>query len=119
MILNDDLLNKYKSELLPYFLQKIQKTILHWLEPMILTFKKMNTKFDKVVSLFDVWTISMDDKKGQWGNRMEGGYIRQIFVYNEKDKNFHSLKLGFSDQFTQNIGLKNSTDIQTSYNQGK
>ena len=40
----------------------------------------------------------MDDKKGQWGNRIQGGYIRQIFVYNEKDKNFHSLQLGFSDQ---------------------
>ena len=26
--------------------------------------KNKNTKFDKVVSLFDVWTNNMDDKEG-------------------------------------------------------
>ena len=94
-----DQLEKYKAELLPYFFTKDSENYPPLVESQdFVPFKKNNKLFDKVVSLFDVWDTTMDDKKGQWNNRIEGGYIREIFVYNEKDKNFDSLELGFSDQ---------------------
>ena len=40
-----------------------------------------------------VWMIKKDNGETEYKED-----IRQIFVYNEKDKNFHSLQLGFSDQ---------------------
>ena len=94
-----DLLNKYKAELLPYFFTKDSENYPPLVKSQdFVPFKKNNKLFDKVISLFDVWAISMDDKGGQWKNRIDGGYIRQIFVYNKKENEFHSLELGFSDQ---------------------
>ena len=92
-------LEKYKAELLPYFFTKDSENYPPLVKSQdFVTFNNNNKLFDKVVSLFDVWTNNMDDKKGQWGNRMAGGYIRQIFVYNKKENKFDSLELGFSDQ---------------------